>query len=51
VEPVARLGFILLQWCYNPATILHLDSDCFLSDLKTAIGVQLIGWSRLVVWL
>ena len=19
-EPVARLGFILLQWCYNPAT-------------------------------
>ena len=23
-EPVAGLGFILLQWCYNPATRLRL---------------------------
>jgi len=49
-EPVAGLGFILLQWCYNPATP-SIDSDSLLSGLKTAIGVQLIGWSRSVVWL
>ena len=29
-EPVAGLGFILLQWCYNPATTPTLDYDCFL---------------------
>ena len=50
-EPVARLGFILLQWCYNPATTPTPDYDCFLSGLLSAIGVQLIGWSRSVVWL
>jgi len=50
-EPVAGLGFILLQWCYHPATIPLPDYDCFLSGLLSAIGVQLIGWSRSVVWL
>ena len=48
MELVARLGFIVLQWCYNPATILHPDSDCFLSDLLSAIGVQSFGYSRMV---
>ena len=50
-EPVAGLGFILLQWCYNPATTPTPDYDCFLSGLLLAIGVQLIGWSRSVVWI
>ena len=50
-EPVAGLGFILLQWCYNPATTPTPDYDCFLSGLLSAIGVQLIGWSRSVVCL
>ena len=39
-EPVAPSGFILLQWCYNPATRLRLFFEWFA-----------FGYRRSVDWL